>query len=70
MAKDILVKINGEERRLATGITMAQLLESLNLNPGRLACELNMEIIKRTDYASTRLKEGDTVEIVQMIGGG
>jgi thiamine biosynthesis protein ThiS len=66
---EILVKVNGEDRRVPPGATLAGLLESLGLNPGRLACELNMEIVKRADYEKTKLKDGDTIEIVQMIGG-
>lgn len=64
------VRVNGEPRELPDGATLQSLVDSLQLQPGRVACELNMEIVKRADYAAKRLKEGDAVEIVQMIGGG
>ena len=66
----IRATINGEERTLAEGMTLAALLESLGLEAGRVACEVNLDIVKRADYAKTVLREGDAVEIVQMIGGG
>ncbi|MBK8574670.1 MAG: sulfur carrier protein ThiS [Elusimicrobia bacterium] len=62
--------VNGEPRQGAEGLTLAQLVEDLHLVPGRLACEVNGNIVRRADYATTRLADGDTVEIVQMIGGG
>lgn len=64
------ITVNGEKRQLPDGLTLAGLLGDLRLTAGRLACEVNREIVKRADYAGTVLKEGDEVEIVQMIGGG
>ncbi len=64
------LKVNGAHRSLPEKTTLGALLQSLNLAPGRLACEVNMEIVKRADYDKTVLKDGDAVEIVQMIGGG
>jgi thiamine biosynthesis protein ThiS len=64
------LRVNGEPREVSEGATLLSLVESLGLNPGRIACEVNMDIVKRADYAARRLKDGDTVEIVQMIGGG
>ena len=61
--------VNGESRTLEVE-TVADLLAVLSLAPGRLACEVQGRLVRRADYALTRLKEGDTVEIVQMIGGG
>lgn len=64
------LKVNGEERELKEGTTLQQVVESFGLNPGRIACEVNLRIVKRADYGKTVLKDGDAVEIVQMIGGG
>ena len=64
------VTVNGEKRETTGGTTLSAYLESLNLSAGRLACELNGEIVRRADYGRTTLKEGDALEIVQMIGGG
>lgn len=62
--------VNGEPRQVPAGSTLGSLLKDLNLTAGRLACEVNLEIVRRADYDKTTLKEGDNVEIVQMIGGG
>jgi sulfur carrier protein len=64
------IQVNGEKRETAGGTTLSAYLESLNLSAGRLACELNGEIVRRADYGNTPLKEGDVLEIIQMIGGG
>jgi sulfur carrier protein len=61
--------VNGDPKSFS-GETLADLLAGLNLAPGRLACEVNGAVVRRAAYASTRLRENDTVEIVQMIGGG
>lgn len=62
--------INGEMKTVSDGLTLAQLVEELHLVPGRLACEVNGQIVRRADYATTSLSDGDAIEIVQMIGGG
>lgn len=62
--------VNGEGKTVADGLTLAHLVENLRLAPGRLACEVNGHLVRRADYATTPMGEGDVVEIVQMIGGG
>ena len=51
-------------------LTLQKLLDQLKIPGGRVACEVNLKIIKRGLYPDTHLKEGDTVEIIQAIGGG
>lgn len=63
------VQVNGNERELAEGCTVAALLQALELR-GRLAVELNEEILPRSRHAEQALRDGDRVEIVQAIGGG
>ncbi|HNI57846.1 MAG TPA: sulfur carrier protein ThiS, partial [Elusimicrobiota bacterium] len=55
---------------IPTVATLADLLAHLKLAPGRLACEVNGAVVRRADYAAAALREGDQIEIVQMIGGG
>jgi sulfur carrier protein len=66
----VIVKVNGEERDVASDITVDQLLEDLGIGPGRVAVELNMEVVARGEYTHTHLKAGDRVEIVHFVGGG
>ena len=64
------IVLNGEPREFSAGQTLKTLLEQLNIPDGRVACEVNLKIIRRAYYAETSLKEGDVVEIIQAIGGG
>lgn len=68
--KQMLLTVNGEKREVPDRRTLGGMLADLKLTPGRLACEVNGEIVKRADYDKIVLKDGDAVEIVQMIGGG
>jgi sulfur carrier protein len=65
----VTIILNGENRDLPAGTTVATLIEMLNLG-GRLAAERNGEIVPRSAHASTILVAGDRVEIVRAIGGG
>jgi sulfur carrier protein len=62
--------VNGESKDLDDVGNVKALVERLGLTAGRLAVELNGEIVPRADYAHRTLKDGDALEIVQMIGGG
>ena len=64
------LQINGEERELADGLTLAALLEQLGMKADRVAVELNRDIVRREAWGQTHLKEGDRLEIVQFVGGG
>lgn len=63
------VSINGEMREL-DGQTVLQLLESLSIDPRKVAVERNLEILPKGEYASTQLVDGDSIEIVHFVGGG
>lgn len=64
------LQINGEEREVAEGLTLAVLLEQLAMKADRVAVELNREIVRREAWAQTHLQPGDRLEIVQFVGGG
>jgi thiamine biosynthesis protein ThiS len=64
------IVLNGEPKELDTPLTIQQLLDQLSIPAGRVACELNLKIVKRGLFPQTPLHEGDTVEIIQAIGGG
>lgn len=65
-----LINVNGETREITEGLTIAQLLEELEIRPGRVVIELNRDIVSREAYGSAILKEGDRLEIVHFVGGG
>lgn len=64
------IYLNGETRDFPDDTTAAALVESLGLTGKRIAMEVNMEIVPRSQYATHRLQPGDKVEVVQAIGGG
>jgi sulfur carrier protein len=66
----VKIRINGEGKQIADGLSISGLLEQLQIRPGRVVVELNREIISRQAHSATMLKEGDALEIVQFIGGG
>lgn len=49
---------------------MASLLVKLGLDPKKLAVEHNLEIVRRSAYDATEVQDGDTLELVQFVGGG
>lgn len=64
------LSINGEVQEFAELGNVAELLTKLDLDPRKIAVELNREIVPRSAYAATRLSDGDQIEIVHFIGGG
>lgn len=64
------IRVNGEEKEIADGLSLARLLEELQIRPGRVVVELNRDIVSRDTHGSTLLKEGDALEIVHFVGGG
>lgn len=67
---DMQITVNGDRRRLEPGLTVERLIERLDVPRGRIAVEVNGEIVPRGAFPSRRLAAGDAVEIVQAIGGG
>ena len=68
--KVIQLSVNGQIRRVEPGANVARLLEALELSGKRVAVEKNGEIVPRSQYPSTRLSEGDALEIIVAVGGG
>jgi len=66
----IQLTVNGEERRVERGTTVAGLLEELELEPRTVVVERNREIIARDDYGEVTLRDDDTLELVHFVGGG
>jgi sulfur carrier protein len=64
------IVLNGELKEIAAGLSVAELIEALGLPSERLAIEVNRRIIRRADWPSTTLVEGDKVEVVHFVGGG
>jgi sulfur carrier protein len=63
------VKVNGSEM-VVKAKTIAELLQELEINPQRVVVEVNLEIIKRDKFSEYKIKDGDSIEIVNFVGGG
>jgi thiamine biosynthesis protein ThiS len=66
----IHITLNGATISVANGISLGELIDSRGLERRMIAVEYNGEIIPRLDYDDTRIQEGDTLEVVHMVGGG
>ena len=62
--------INGDERTIPGAGDVAALVAALGLDPRKVAVERNLEIVPRSLYGVTALRDGDRIEIVHFIGGG
>ena len=64
------IQLNGEALELPEGQSVADLLARFDLAGRRVAVELNLDIVPRSQHAATLLRDGDRVEVVHAIGGG
>lgn len=68
--REIEIRVNGEERRVPAGWSLARLLEALEVDPRRVAVEVNHRIVRRGELEEVALGPRDEVEIVHFVGGG
>jgi thiamine biosynthesis protein ThiS len=66
----VQVIVNGESKHVPTGETISGLLKELEIQPERVAVELDRKIVKRGQWGETFLRDGAQLEIVQFVGGG
>jgi thiamine biosynthesis protein ThiS len=64
------IRVNGDPQELERPLSILELLERLQIDPRRVAVEHNLVIVKRDRYGSTRIHDGDEIEIVNFVGGG
>ena len=64
------IMLNGDPYTLERPMTIASLLAGLDIDPRRVAVERNCVIVKRDQYATTAIADGDQIEIVNFVGGG
>lgn len=67
---DVELTVNGKKLEVTDGATITALLEELQINPLRIAVQLNQRIIKRELYESVVLQAGDMLEIITFMAGG
>ena len=62
--------VNGESHDVSQSFTAEELIKLLDLQNTKIAMEVNLEIIPRSQYSEYTFQDGDKVEIVRAIGGG
>ena len=66
----IKIVVNGEKREMEPGTSVAALLADLGIRGRRVAVERNHEIVSRSKWEEVQVAEGDTFEIIELVGGG
>ena len=64
------IVLNGEDREVPEGLSVASLLVHLGITSGRVAIERNLDILPRDKWDATRVKPDDRYEVVHFVGGG
>ena len=70
MVHKVKIHLNGELLEFSDGLTIDSLISTLGLEPARVAIELNRNVVRRSDWHTTMLRDEDRVEIVHFVGGG
>ena len=68
--KTIQVVLNGEPRSVPAGLTVDRLLAFLEMDPSRVAVELDRAIVRNSDWPAAEVREGAQIEVVWFVGGG
>ena len=66
----IEITLNGERKTLSQPMTVLELVEFVGLDPRKVAAEVNQELVPKARQAERRLRAGDAVELVTLVGGG
>jgi len=65
----VTLTVNGERRDVPEGLTVGALVARLGIR-GRVAVELNGEVLRQAQHPEVTLRDGDTLEVVTFVGGG
>jgi len=64
------IRVNGEHRRVPSGVSIAAMLNEIGVDPAKVAVERNLEIVPRSSLTEVSVEDGDDYEIVHFVGGG
>jgi sulfur carrier protein len=64
------IRVNGEAMTLESPCTVGELLDQLELAGSACAVEVNKEVVPKREHDTCTLNDGDTIEIVTLVGGG
>lgn len=66
----ISVKVNGEQRSVTAGCSIAAMLREIGIDPKKVAVERNLQVVPRSTLGETQVRDGDAFEVVHFVGGG
>lgn len=66
----MVIRLNGDPHEVPGPLTVSELLSHLQIDPRRVAVELNLVVLRRHAFETTTIGESDEVEIVNFVGGG
>jgi thiamine biosynthesis protein ThiS len=64
------IRVNGEHHRVPGGVSIAEMLNGIGIDPAKVAVERNLAIVPRSTFGELRVEDGDEFEIVHFVGGG
>lgn len=64
------ITINSQTRTVDTGTTLTELIDEMGLDDKRIAIEYNRDILSHEQFSTITLQAGDTIEMVNFVGGG
>jgi thiamine biosynthesis protein ThiS len=64
------IRVNGEPRQVPSGLSVAEMLRTIGIDPARVAVERNLEVVPRSALGEVPVEGGDIFEIVRFVGGG
>ncbi len=68
--KTIEIVVNGKPQHVPDGLNVTGLLRFLEIDPSRVAVELNRSIVRKADWESAQVADGASIEVVWFVGGG
>jgi sulfur carrier protein len=66
----VRITLNGAEREVEAGTTIAQLIDTITKDRSRVAVERNRAIAPRATWEEAVVADGDEIEVVTLVGGG
>lgn len=66
----MVITINGRQKDLIQQASLKSIVEQFCKNSNRVIAELNGQVIRNNEWSQSILKDGDTLELVNFVGGG
>ena len=64
------ITCNGETKELIPDTTLVSFIRDMDLNPDTIVAECDGRIIKRDEYDTLILADGNILELIRFVGGG